>query len=299
MSEIVGISPMTFEQARAAVDAIRRDVDDLIARIVELHDRRAWIALGYASWAEMCAVEFPYRCLPRTERPGRVVQLRAAGMSTRAIAVAVDADPRTVRDDLRDAGAVIPPRSGGGNPPPAIVTGLDGKTYPSTTPAVGAKVESIRTMAALGVNAGVIGEAVGLSEGRVYALAKANGIAVGKRSRAARAERIERTRILAGEGATSQQIADELGVAAHVVRKYSREHGIEIPADAVTMVRTMDSVRIVTAAIDVLDGIDTMFGHIDYATLPGQDVDGWVGVLDASIRSLTTLRKRLKELTQP
>lgn len=158
--------------------------------------------------------------------------------------------------------------------------------------------EQIRDFARLGIPCSAISEAIGVNEKLIYRLAKAAGIGVGKKSRLAMADRIDRMKRLASEGATSQQIADELGVAWETVRIYRKKHDIAIPADATTVVRTMSSTRIVTATIDALDGIDAMFGHIDYPALPPEDIKDWVNVLDSSIRSLTTLRKRLKELTQ-
>lgn len=278
---------MTAAEARAAVDAIRRDVDDLIERLGELWARRAWLALGYVSWEAMCVAEFPNRCLPKEERRAAVVSLRGTGMSTRAIAAATDTDHSTVVRDL----------SGGASAPPAVITGTDGKSYPTR----GRHVENIRQLAKLGLSAVAIGEQLGITNNRVSKIARGAGITIRrtKSSPAARAERVERTRRLAAEGATSHQIAAELGVGYDVVRDYCRDNDIAVPADALTVYRKIDSARIVAATVDAIDGIDVMFDHIDYRALPVDEIDGWVSVLETSIRSLTTLKKHLKELTQP
>ena len=283
-------------EARAIVERIRLNVMAALVDVGEAWKGRAWVALGYESWEDLCKHEFAEFELPRLQRQAAVLELRAAGMSTRAISAAIGTSTSTVQTDL-----VEQERSQqvSGNCTPKTVTGTDGKSYPAIGNRAGRHVEQIHDMARLGLNGSAIAEALDISEGRVSQIARAAGIVVGTRSSLAKAQRVERTRVLANEGATSQQIADELGVSDLVIRRYAREHNIAMTADAMTRVRNMSSVRIVTAAIDVLDGIDVMFDHIDYTALSAEDVNGWISVLDTSIRSLTNLRKHLKELTQP
>ena len=117
------MTDMTAAEARAAVDAVRAGYDDLTARITELWQRRAWIALGHESFEALCDAELPNRQLLRLERQAAVGEMRSAGMSTRAIAAATGASHQTV---MRDAG--------GPSGPPGPITGLDGKTYTPPSP---------------------------------------------------------------------------------------------------------------------------------------------------------------------
>jgi hypothetical protein len=112
--------------------------------------------------------------------------------------------------------------------------------------------------------------------------------------------RIAVARKLAQSGNTSEQIAASLSMSRPGVVKFLRRHEIEVPADAhVRNTRNLDSQRIVTAAVGQVDGIGMLFDRIDYSQLDLTDAKGWVEILNQSIRSLTTLRNRLKELTQP
>lgn len=92
--------------------------------IGEAYEARDWVALGYADWDTYCEKEFSEKRLrlTREQREQAVLAFRGAGMSTRAIAVALGVDPKTVRNDL----------AGGEFSPPAAVTGADGKTYSAT-----------------------------------------------------------------------------------------------------------------------------------------------------------------------
>ena len=238
------VADMTYDEARDAVDAIRRDVDALIERVGELFSRRAWIALGYPSWRDMCAVEFPHRQLPCADRVKVVSELRAEGMSTRAIGDAIGVDHSVV---VRDAPLV--------QNPPVAVTGIDGRTY---TPS---------------------------------------------KTRAAIADRVAKAKELAATGHSSRQIAAAIGISPNSMAVWRRRHGVEVPADKIAgYYIPLDAVRVVTATIQAVDGIGLYFGDIDYATLPADDLDGWVCILTEAIRSLDVLRKNLtkqKGQTQP
>ena len=162
------------------------------------------------------------------------------------------------------------------------------------------QIEHVRRLAALKRTTVQIAAELGVGTAHISRIAAANGIALGKKSRLAKAQRVEQMRVLARQGATSQQIAADLGVVPEVVRIYGRDYGINVPADATTHPhRSIDSTRIVSTTIDTVDGIGAMFDHIDYSTLPAEEIEGWVNVLKCSIRSLTSLKNRLKELTQP
>lgn len=63
--------------------------------------------------------------------------------------------------------------------------------------------------------------------------------------------------------------------------------------------RHLDSNRIVRAAVDGVDGVGALFDQIDYQALDRSEVDGWVARLTVAISSLTNLKRKLKETTQP
>lgn len=112
-------------------------------------------------------------------------------------------------------------------------------------------------------------------------------------------QRIARARELAARGHTSQQIAIKLGMSPAAMSMFRQRHGVAVPADAIVgRRRSIDSTRIVKSTVDAVDGIGLMFEHIDYADLDLSDVDHWTSTLSQAIRSLTTLRNRLKELNQ-
>jgi hypothetical protein len=89
---------MTADEARAITDRIKVDAAALWALIVEAFQRRAWDALGYASWHEYCVNEFDSTRihLTREERDEVVCSLRDAGMTLREIGKTVDLSKDTV-----------------------------------------------------------------------------------------------------------------------------------------------------------------------------------------------------------
>jgi hypothetical protein len=129
MSEAVDSRQLTAVEARALIDDMKRTVRTGYDQYLRAWTGRAWTALGYESWDDLCAVEFAETRmlqLPRDDRREKVAELRSAGMSTRAIGSAIGASDATVRRDLSGASDDAP------EPPP--VTGLDGKTYPQPQP---------------------------------------------------------------------------------------------------------------------------------------------------------------------
>jgi hypothetical protein len=114
---------LSASDARAIIDELRETVERAVELIRTAYRGRAWEALGYDSWAALCAAEFRDLDLPRDRRRALVADLWADGMSTRAIGAAVSVDARSVRRDLRE--------ELGHSAPPERVTGTDGRTYPS------------------------------------------------------------------------------------------------------------------------------------------------------------------------
>jgi hypothetical protein len=56
--EVSPIGDMDATQAKAACTAIRHSLEDARARLLDLHDRKGWKALGYPSWRECAKAEF-------------------------------------------------------------------------------------------------------------------------------------------------------------------------------------------------------------------------------------------------
>lgn len=126
--EIVEPPPFTEIEASAWASSVAADWVALTEGIIEGYQRRAWLGLGYGSWAEMCAeLDLP-RIEDRELRRELVGSMRGEGMSTRAIGAALGASHQTVQRDL-------PAGPNGPADQPAHVTGADGKTYPATRPA--------------------------------------------------------------------------------------------------------------------------------------------------------------------
>lgn len=128
--------PLSEVDARVLTGRIRataREIGDRLARLRVLVDQardgEAWVALGYASWTAYLADTLEPMRLPRAERREVVGYLTGEGMSTRAIAPIVSADPKTVVNDRRAIAAAGVEDS----TPADAVTGRDGRRY-STVP---------------------------------------------------------------------------------------------------------------------------------------------------------------------
>lgn len=121
MTELEFVEPlpdMDSAEAKDFVDYIHGVQEEGPRRVIDAYRRRAWLALGYGSWSEMCDGE-DLR-LPRELTP----ELRAGGLSIRAIAAVTGTGKSTVERDL-DSG--VPPSLPRGTPEPVV--GLDGKSY--------------------------------------------------------------------------------------------------------------------------------------------------------------------------
>lgn len=127
----------TRDDAVARAERIRsgiRALAELQQDITEAYHARDWQTLGYDTWDEYVSEEFGHALpkLDRTERRELVVNLRAEGLSTRAIASATGTSKSQVAEDARVQNwtpEVDEPES-------APVTGLDGKTYAPKSPPI-------------------------------------------------------------------------------------------------------------------------------------------------------------------
>lgn len=118
MSDLLPVAGRIEAEARR--DRIKAGLSTLWDDIKAAWRGRDWLALGYQSWSEMCEAEYRLGLsLPASERPEVVADLRAEGMSTRAIASATGVSAMTVQRDL----------SGVTNVTAEPVVGMDGKTY--------------------------------------------------------------------------------------------------------------------------------------------------------------------------
>lgn len=113
------------------------------------------------------------------------------------------------------------------------------------------------------------------------------------------AERLTRIRKLAPTGASSHQIAREIGVTPEYVRDRARHNGIEIVADKVVgRVKRIDSNRIVQETVSALEGLTTGIRLVDFDDLDPDQAENWATSLTDSIRALNRLTKQIKEMTQ-
>lgn len=113
-------------------------------------------------------------------------------------------------------------------------------------------------------------------------------------------DKVAVARDLAASGHSTSQIAVRLGYSRDGMAEFLKRHGVEVPADAILgRTRNLDSQRIVRATVEAVDGIGILHRQIDFTALNLEDVAGWLAVLDAAIRSLTTLRANLRKASQP
>jgi hypothetical protein len=95
-------SALSADEAEALTVAIIAVGNDYVDKVLRAFHGRADKALGYASWGEY--VNARLRGLPKLDTGKRrelVAEMRAEGMSTRAIAPVIGASQRTVVDDVK------------------------------------------------------------------------------------------------------------------------------------------------------------------------------------------------------
>lgn len=150
MTDIV---TFTVEDARRLTTEIGAALGVAWDLYVQAYETRTWSLLGYDTFTAYCDAEFPNRHLrlSRAERPEVVAELRAAGMSLRAISATTGASVNTIRDDLYQIDTPAPrsPLTDVidqieandivdaeiiDDPEPQAITGLDGKRYSATPP---------------------------------------------------------------------------------------------------------------------------------------------------------------------
>jgi hypothetical protein len=148
-ASFASLPPQQAETPEERRDRIRAGFVELAPLIAAAYKAKDHHYFGYVTWAAFVHHEFggPLR-LSRADRPRAVAELRAEGLSTRAIGEALDVAPSTVRADL----------AGERSRPPRDVQGADGKRYRArrATPPL---EESNAALAAATDGLGVLAEA--------------------------------------------------------------------------------------------------------------------------------------------
>jgi hypothetical protein len=100
----------------------------------------------------------------------------------------------------------------------------------------------------------------------------------------------------AAAGMSSRQIAGLLGIGSHQVRDIAREHGVEIPADAVVgRTRPPDANRIVRETAHALEGLAMSVALADPADLDPAEAAEWAASLARSIRVLSQFLAQMRK----
>lgn len=116
------------------------------------------------------------------------------------------------------------------------------------------------------------------------------------RSRVAVTEREHGVRKMAGEGYTSVQIAESLGIGDEAVVRIAARLGVDIPANAAmgrTRNRKYDADRIVSTIVHDLEGARISIKLVDYTTLDRDQIPTWIDSLTESVKAVQALKNAL------
>lgn len=137
-----GHHELNAQEARELTDKIRAGLEGIFELIKAAYSGFAWAALGYSSWDAYVQREFGNLHIqpPREERSQVVDSMRAAGLSTRAIATAIGSSQTTVRRDLAQLGepngSPNHADAAGGKQSQCLdstrILGRDGRQYPAS-----------------------------------------------------------------------------------------------------------------------------------------------------------------------
>lgn len=117
------------------------------------------------------------------------------------------------------------------------------------------------------------------------------------RSPRARILRQEWIKALAMKGATSQQIADRLGLTVSGLKKITRDIGITITADTVmarTQRKVVDPNKSMRVAIDDLDALMWSLERIDPTQLDPTEAAEWAATLNRYARGIARVSRTIK-----
>jgi phage N-6-adenine-methyltransferase len=120
------------QRIRLVAGNVRESLTKIATLLAEAKAAQIHESLGFRSWTAYLADALGGQLeLPGDTRQELVALLAGEGMSTRAIATATGASKSTVSRDIQVSHRGTPDA---GDPAPAPVTGLDGKTYPKPEP---------------------------------------------------------------------------------------------------------------------------------------------------------------------
>lgn len=99
---VAAVESLTELQAKKSVERAREHRTKFFEEIVWQVENRAWEVLGYESWDQMREAEYGDidGKVSRSERPGYVARLRAAGLSQQQVADALGVGVGTVHRDV-------------------------------------------------------------------------------------------------------------------------------------------------------------------------------------------------------
>lgn len=101
---------------------------------------------------------------------------------------------------------------------------------------------------------------------------------------------------LAGQGHSSPQIADHVGLSTETVREIARDYSIEINADKVVgKRRQINFTAAVESAVTELDNWSSSLSIIDFTEVDLTEADEWVASLTASSKELRRFIERIRE----
>lgn len=135
-----GAAVMTADDARHLTDRIKQSLETTWQLALHAWNCRAWVSLGYDSWASYCENEFSScrLALPRLERDRAISSLAGQGMSSRAVASLTGTSQRTAARVIGEHRAGTEPNAVQSTTAPRPVsgrgarsTGTDGKAYPA------------------------------------------------------------------------------------------------------------------------------------------------------------------------
>lgn len=151
-----------FGRAVEQAAELQREQEDLNALVAMAYSGRAWQALGYATWEEMCEAEFSAARMIESvgARRERVTALIQEGLSSRAVGAVLGVSYKTVQRDAVAGGTDVPPATRRGP-----VQGVDGKAYRRPTQ-VGRveRVVKVAELAEKGLTQAEIGAQLGVSQ---------------------------------------------------------------------------------------------------------------------------------------
>lgn len=111
------------------------------------------------------------------------------------------------------------------------------------------------------------------------------------------ARRRELIESLAGQGFSSYQISDRIGISDSRIRGIARDHNIRLPDDAMGRGtrKKIDSNRIVRETVRMFNGLEMSLRLVTFDELDPGEIPDWTASLTEAIRALNRLNKQLRE----